>query len=333
MTRRTHGSRVWLVLAAAALVVAGRALPAQAVAQACEAPLASQDACQKAADLFAFMAPQLGTAIAGGNPTLGQGGNLGRFGSVSFGVRLTGMRGELPRPEPVGARLGAAQPSTFPVSDQWFALPQMDVDIGITRGVPLGVSNVGGIDLLVSGSWLPEVEERDVSLRATGGSFRIGYGARLGILQETQSTPGVSITYLRRALPNADIEARSGDDTLQVLAARVRADSWRLVASRHLAAFGVAAGIGQDRIDSRAAVEAIVNEGPTRVTMGTPRPFSQRLTRQSAFANLSLNVWIVRLVGEVGRTWGGSATTFNGFAGTSATTPRLYGSVGLRAGL
>ena len=321
-------------LAAAPLAVlcAARPLPAQSVAPACEAPLTTQDACQKAADLFAFIAPQLGAAIAGGNATLGQGGNLGGFGKVSFGARFTGLRGSLPRPEPVAVRPGPAQSSAFPVSEQWFGLPQLDLAIGLTRGIPLGVSNVGGVDLLVSGSWLPQVEERDVSVRASGGRFRAGFGARVGILQESRTVPGVSLSFLRRALPNTDVTARTGDDTLQVLAARVRTDSWRLVASRHLAAIGVAAGVGQDRIDSRAAVSAIVNEGSVRVSASTLQPFRQKLTRGNAFVNASINLAIFRVVGEVGRTWGGEAPTVNSFDGTSPTEPRLYGSVGARVG-
>src|SRR5947199_8805612 len=57
---------------------------------------ASQDACQKAIDLFKYLAPQLGTSIAGGNPTLGQGGNLGGRGHFSAGLRVNVLQGSLP---------------------------------------------------------------------------------------------------------------------------------------------------------------------------------------------------------------------------------------------
>ena len=49
--------------------------------------LATQDACQKGIDLFRFMAPQLGVAVVGGNPVLGQVGALGGLGDFSVGVR------------------------------------------------------------------------------------------------------------------------------------------------------------------------------------------------------------------------------------------------------
>ena len=45
-----------------------------------------QDACQKALDLLNYMTPQLGTLIAGGNATLGQGGTLGGLGTLRVGV-------------------------------------------------------------------------------------------------------------------------------------------------------------------------------------------------------------------------------------------------------
>ena len=56
-----------------------------------------QSACrtpaQQAVDVFQFMAPQLGLALAGGNATLGQGGALGGFGhfaSACASMRSTG---------------------------------------------------------------------------------------------------------------------------------------------------------------------------------------------------------------------------------------------------
>src|SRR5690606_5315873 len=177
-----------------------------------------------------------------------------------------------------------------------------------------------------------ELEEDDFTLAAPDGQFKLGYGARLGILEETYAAPGVSVSYMRRELPTMDIVARPGDDTLAVSGARVRVDSWRLVAGKRLMALAFAAGVGQDRYDSEASVSAVVNDGVLRTAMGTAAPFSQRMTRTNAFANVALHLVVMRLVGEVGRTWGGDAPTFNTFEGTSASESRVYGSVGLRFG-
>src|SRR5450756_2751126 len=58
---------------------------------------ASQDACQKAIDLFQYLAPQLSTSVAGGNATLGQAGSLGGLGHFSVGFRINALQGSLPQ--------------------------------------------------------------------------------------------------------------------------------------------------------------------------------------------------------------------------------------------
>ena len=320
---------------AAALLVAP-ALPAQTVSPACSGQGDVQDACQKAADLFAFVAPQIAATLAGGNATLGQSGTVGGLGHFALTLRATGLRGELPNVENVGVARGPAQSSQFGVDEQWFAVPQVDLALGVFGGFPIGLTSIGGIDLLLSGTFVPEVEEDDFSLTAPDGQFKLGYGARLGLVEETFAVPGVSVSYMRRELPTVDVVALTADDELSVTGARVRVDSWRAVVGKRLLVAGIAAGIGQDRYDSQAAVSAVVCDGvlgvPVCQDASTAEPFSQKLTRTNAFANLSLHLAVLRLVGEIGRSWGGEAPTFNTFEGTSASEPRLYGSVGLRVG-
>lgn len=319
--------------AAAVTLSAAMALPLQAQTASCGAqPIELQDACQKAMDLFTFVAPQLGASLAGGNATLGQTGNLGGVGHFTIGIRATGLQGELPDMSGTSVGITGAQSETFSVNDQWVALPQADLAVGIFGGVPVGLTSIGGIDLLASGSWVPEVEGDEVSVRTPEGQFSFGYGVRVGLLQETMTAPGVSVTYLRRSLPEVAVDAFVDDDSLLVGDVKMTTDSWRLVAGKNFYAFGLSAGIGQDRYDSRADVAAVVNEGSLTFRTATPAAFSQELTRTNAFANLAMNLAVLRLVLEVGRVWGDEAPTFNSFAGTSPTEPRLYGSVGLRVG-
>ena len=58
---------------------------------------AAQDACQKAIDIFAFITPQLGAGLVGGNATLGTGGALGGIGRFSIGVRGNAIQGRMPQ--------------------------------------------------------------------------------------------------------------------------------------------------------------------------------------------------------------------------------------------
>src|SRR5690242_19445946 len=79
------------VVASAAQAQGGTVDPQCSAAQA-----NTRDAFQKAVDIFTYMAPQLGTAIAGGNTILGSGGTLGGLPHFTVGLRVTAVRGSAP---------------------------------------------------------------------------------------------------------------------------------------------------------------------------------------------------------------------------------------------
>src|SRR5688500_8191787 len=76
---------------------------------------AAQDACQKAIDIFAFMTPQLGIGLVGGNATLGTGGALGGVGRFSIGVRGNAIRGRVPQVGDVNAAVTGAVRSDYEI--------------------------------------------------------------------------------------------------------------------------------------------------------------------------------------------------------------------------
>src|SRR5512132_1476809 len=174
---------------------------------------ASQDACQKAIDLFKYTAPQLGTSITGGNATLGQGGSLGGLGHFTVGLRVNVVQGSLPQVQNVTTSVTGATSTEFDTKTQLFPMPTADLSIGIFTGLPLAITNVGGVDLLVSAAYLPEFNNSGVSVKVPNGSLKLGYGARVGILQESLLSPGISVSYLRRDLPTVNIAASSGSDS------------------------------------------------------------------------------------------------------------------------
>lgn len=307
--------------------------PPSAACAAQRAPV--QDACQKALDTFQFLAPQLGAVVAGGNVEPGQGGADGGLGRFGLSVRANVLRAPLPQFGRVTLATGAPQRSTIPTSPTLLAFPVADASIGLFRGLPIGLTTAGGVDLLLNATYVPTIARDQLSVRPRGGSFQLGYGVRLGLLQESALVPGVSVSVLRRETPATDIVATSGSDSLRVSGARVRTDSWRLTASKRLLIVAVAAGVGQDRYLARAAVSGVVNElgGAIRQSVA-PITASQRLTRTTYFANLTLAaVPLARLVGEVGRSSGGSlAPTYNSFDGRRPDAAYTYASVGLRVG-
>jgi hypothetical protein len=296
---------------------------------------ASQDACQKAIDLFQYLAPQLATSVAGGNATLGQAGSLGGLGHFSAGFRINALQGSLPQVQNVTPSVNGAVKSNYDTKTQLFPMPTAELAIGIFKGLPLAITNVGGIDLLVSAAYLPEFNSSGVSVKVPNGSLKLGYGARVGILQESLLVPGVSVSYVRRDLPTIDIAANSGSDSLNVKSFTLKTTAWRVVASKGLLLFGLAAGVGRDKYESSADVSAHIaarTVPPTAAFNSAPVALTQNITRTNVFADLSMNLLLLKLTGEIGQVSGGTINTFNTFSGKQAADSRIYGSVGARFG-
>ncbi|HEV7839725.1 MAG TPA: hypothetical protein VGO75_16770 [Gemmatimonadaceae bacterium] len=296
---------------------------------------ASQDACQKAIDLFQYMAPQLGVAITGGNATLGRGGTLGGLGHFSAGVRVNLVQGSLPQVQNTTPSVTGAVSTQYETKDQLLPMPTADLAIGIFKGLPLAITNVGGIDLLVSASYLPEFNNSGIDVRVPNGSLKLGYGARVGILQESLLVPGVSVTYLKRDLPTTNIVGNVNSDSLYINDLSLKTNAWRVVASKSILIFGVAVGAGQDKYESSANVRAHVaprTVPPTPAGDATANGLAQSLTRTNIFGDLTMNLLLFKLNAEIGQVSGGTINTFNTFSGKQAADSRVYGSVGVRFG-
>jgi hypothetical protein len=321
-----------LLLAAAMTLGGGTMLHAQSVSPSCPGGAlgsqaqVTQDACQKAVDLFNYMAPQLGTVIAGGNATLGQGGTLGGFPHFAIGLRVNALMGSLPKVENVQPNLTGAVQSDYETGDQALGLPAVDAAIGVFKGLPIGITNVGGVDLLLSASYLPEYSDDGIDVTVPDGSLKLGYGARIGLIQESLVTPGLAVSIFRRDLPVVSIMANAGTESIEVRNLEVETTAWRVTASKNFLVFGLALGGGQDRYDAGAIVNATAGGFSSGdVEMG------QELTRTSYFADVYFNVLLAKIVAEVGMVQGGDVETYNRFD-TPADDSRLYGSVGLRIG-
>jgi hypothetical protein len=332
-------------LAALLAAAATSAAPASAAAQGGGGPIATQcqsaqfyvqDACQKAIDMFNLLAPQLGTSLAGGNAVLGQSGTLGGFGRFTLGLRANALRGTIPRSTGVALSVTAAQRTNFQTETQVLGLPTADAAIGLFRGVPMGLTNVGGLDAIVSLSYIPDIDVNEVSVSTTGGSVKVGYGARLGILEETAAVPGVSVTYLRRALPQVSVVTRTATDTIAVNDIDAEASSWRLVVGKRFWAIGLTGGLGQDRYDASASAGAVINRvipglASARVAEGRVAAATQDISRTNYFGDVTLFLPFARIIAEVGRTSGGDVPApYNAFGGKTGAEAYTYGALGLR---
>ncbi len=324
-----------LFISIAAMLASAAPLAGQSISPQCSV-VSTQDACQKAIDVFQYLAPQLGQVIAGGNATLGVGGTMGGLGHIYISARANVISADIPRVDQVTPSVLGAHADNYPTQSQIAGVPTADASIGIFRGIPLGVTNVGGIDALVSATYLPSFTASGLSVHAPNGSLKFGGGARLGIVQESFLFPGVSVTYLRRSLPTADLQANNGSDSLHVSGVNISTESWRVVASKNFFFLGLAAGAGTDKYTSSGSASAYVAPRAGLLTSGQsvgPITLNQTLTRPTYFLDASLNFPIVHLIGEVGETGSAKVSTYNTFQGSAAGASRVFGAVGVRLGL
>ena len=307
------------------------ALHAQS-AQCASSPTVLQDGCQKTIDLFNFLAPQLATAVAGGNAVLGQGGALGGLGHFTIGIQTNVVKGDIPKFNQFTVATTGAQQTDFNTSSFPVPMPSATLGVGIFGGIPLGITRVGGVDGLLSGIYIPSVSSNNISLKPKN-SFQIGYGARLGIVQETPLTPAVSASWMERDLPTTTISGQDNNgDTLRVHSLSVKTSSWRLVASKNIFILGLAAGVGADHYSMSTDVQVGLNSTTlgcgTGACSGTVASPTLSITRANYFGDVSLNFAIFRTVFEIGDVAGKDISTFNTFSGKVAGASRLYGSVG-----
>jgi hypothetical protein len=192
------------------------------------------------------------------------------------------------------------------------------------------VTNVLAVDALVSASYLPTVTDNSFTLTPEQ-NLQLGYGVRVGILQESIVVPGVSVTYLKRDLPTTAFSGKAGNNTLALTGLKVNTTSIRLVASKSLTVFGFAAGFGQDKYETAATVTGTVSSslGNGQSTFST----SQERTRTNYFGDVSLNLPFFKIVGEAGQVSGGDAVaTYNSFSSGRADRSLTYFSAGITLG-
>lgn len=293
----------------------------------------AQDACQKAIDLFRYVAPQLGAVLSGGNPTQSITGTLGGIGHFAIGLRGNALRASLPEVDKVVPNTRGAQQSMYSLDQKPAGLVTGDLALGVFGGLPLGLTRVGGVDLLVSGSYVPNYSRGQLDIAAPGGSLELGFGAKVGLLQESPLVPGVSVSFLERELPVVNLAGASGEDRLFLDSVRVKARSWRAVAGKSILFLGFAAGFGQDTYDSNASIRVSVAPRPaTEGGTGGPIALGQKLTRNNIFGSVWITSQVLRVVGEIGRVSGGSVVTYNQFDGAQPTESRTYASLGVSFG-
>lgn len=282
--------------------------------------------CSAAVDATRAFHPLLGVLISGGNPVLGTGSPLGGLGHFSFTARVNGVEVVLPRLSYDGST------ATVPRGRKVFAAaPQVEAAVGIYGGLPSGIL---AIDALGSAQLLPagvfdDFRIADGARRIGDVALGLGFGARVGILKETGPLPGVSVSVMRRDLPSLAYGDIATGDHFQY-AVDLRATNLRLVASKQLAIFDLAAGLGWDKYTGHALVRLDTGGGAGGGTAAVPIELSN--SRASAFVNAGFNVSVVRLVAEGGYLGGKDQKLSTEFEGFDTTKGKFFAGLGLRVG-
>ncbi|MEJ2203805.1 MAG: hypothetical protein P8170_06820 [Gemmatimonadota bacterium] len=223
----------------------------------------------------------LGSEVSGIASTLGR--RLGSTPRVSVGARAAFMSVGLP---------DLADPNGAPSRKATFVVPvaHAGLAVGVFDGFSLAPT-VGGflsVDLLAqaSATFLPEGEGFD------GRASAFSFGARVGILRESFTLPGVSLSVSRRSVGTIRYGTVGGPGGAVEVDPSVT--SIRATVGKDLIAVGLLAGAGWDRYSGSATLYPSGLQGPGAVTE------SFHHSRGMVFGGAALNFLVLQLSAEVG---------------------------------
>lgn len=328
-------------------------------------PSSARENCVVVAQAVESAQPQLGILLAGGNPTLGTastgGLRLGVLPRVSATAKANLVFIRLPDilAESAG---GAVQRLNSTVGIPAPALSATG-SVGVFPGVSVlpTIGGVGAIDLLGTATWLP-LSTFDVKGFSRGDvpDFTWGLGARVGLLRESFTMPGVSVSLMYRRLAelsfgnvceNAALGGVTQSGNGYTVASgpctgsgdpgefRMNLSDWstRAAVSKRLLGLGLTAGVGYDRFGSDVGFGLRTScPAGTGATSCYAR-FSDLSTdnsRWSGFLDGSLSILVATLAAEVG--WLQGTDPIQGFPTSSDFDPgngTFFGSIGLRISL
>ncbi|HSG08483.1 MAG TPA: hypothetical protein VLA36_09000 [Longimicrobiales bacterium] len=256
----------------------------------------------------------LGSEVSGSAGTLGR--RLGITPRVSVGARAAFAHLALP---------DLADPGTEPSREASFVVPA--VHGGVAVGLFDGFSVLPTVGGLLS---LDLVGQANVTFLPTGEGFDgrtagFSVGARVGILRESFTLPGVSVSIARRSLGTVRFgdAAGPGGGAVEV---DPTVTSIRATVGKDLLSVGVLLGMGWDRYGGSASVRAGLEDGA--VVQASSTSFENR--RTLVFGGASMNFLVLQLSAEAGLARGFGAV--NGYRGTpfDAARSTAYGSLAFR---
>jgi hypothetical protein len=282
----------------------------------------SRRICDAAVDGTRTFHPIAGLLVSGGNPVIGTANTLGGLGSFSVTARANAADIILPDPAYDGT------PGEVPSSDELYApVPLVEGAAGIYQGLPSGLLSV---DLLASAQLLPTNQIDHLSVDSDASrigdvALGFGYGVRVGIIRDVGPLPAVSVSAMRRNIPEVAYgDLGQGDEFRYTV--DLHATNLRLVASKQFALLQVAAGLGWDRYTGDARI-VLRDQPASALEIGLEE------SRTLAFVNAGLDLAAVTLVGEAGYQSGRDRALSTDFEGFDTTDGTFFAGLGLRLGL
>jgi hypothetical protein len=256
----------------------------------------------------------LGSEVSGSAGTLGR--RLGTTPRVSVGARAAFASVRLP---------DLADQGIEPSREASFIVPALHVGgaVGLFDGIQLKPT-VGGflsVDLLAQASvlFLPSGEGFD------GSSTGYSIGARVGILRESFTLPGIAVSASRRSLGTVlygDAQG-AGGGSVEV---DPTVTSVRMTVGKDILSVGVLAGFGWDRYSGAATISAATEGGA--VASETDPSFEH--SQQLIFGGAAFNFLILQLSAEIG--WAGGFEDVTEYFGDQfdPAAGTFYGSLAFR---
>lgn len=284
----------------------------------------TQRVCAAAVDGTRAFHPLIGVLVSGGNPTIGSAGALG-LGHASLTLRANAVQVVLPDLAYTGSG------TSVPVGDKlWAPAPLVEGSLGIFKGVGNGLL---ALDLLGSAQLLPTDQISNLTVDSTarqigGIALGLGYGARIGLLGERGPLPAVSVSVMRRDIPEITYGDVPGGDRFSY-GVDLHATNLRLVASKNLLFLDMAAGLGWDKYTGDAVIRF---RDPITSVQQPDVPVKLNSSRVLGFLNAGMNLSVVRLTGEVGYQGGKDQNLSTDFQDFDTTKGKFFAGLGLRVG-
>lgn len=277
--------------------------------------------CNAAIDATDYFHPQLGLAISGGNPIVGSFRPLGGLGHLSIGVRATAFKTATPDLSFDGSS------STVPPGDSVpLGAPTIDAALGIYKGLSHGLL---AVDLLGSVVAIPnDVKDLHVDPGASSignFSYKVGYGARVGILRGQFPIPSVTASWMHREIPTVRFgDVPTGDNYSYQIG--LKATNMRLMAGWHILFFDIGGGVGRDKYTGDAMIHF---NNPVTATDDSI-PITLDASRSTIFADVGMNLLFFKIGGEIGKQMTNDLSTVSDFQGIDVKKGLTYASANVR---